>query len=560
MACSKVFSENLRELTDEIIQYFRYDYSTLYSCILVNRLWCRLAIPLLWEDPFSVPTQNYQVIEILLVNLNEKDKAHLIEHGIIKNLFYSNTLFNYPNFIKCLSTHNIRISIDNFATSGKSEIYKSLFKTFIENEVNLYSFELVLDISMDYEYFNYTLELILQNPFIIHNIRNLVIHIYRSDRMNNIIPFLEFLSSNCNSISSIHFLLATKIPLIEKYLSNIIALQQNLRTISFGYNDPFYNSMLSFSNFSNTLNTIIFYHIDFKNIKLLNQLINQLNVLESIHIIYCSSLDSNFIHQIINIVKPIKLKSLFLSEIIQIELLRLLLQKSGNYLENFELGFMADEVTELKQQLLELILNYCTNVRYLNIVIFDKINIHPIFNLIDNNLKNINYIIIEFNFIESYDSGKVCSIILQNLGQILPSKLEYLRLDLNFNINDLEIFLKESQNTFIRKLSIRKTAMKKITSFIRRLSISKTTMEKKGVDSILSCIKKYIMKNKRVEYLAINVIFQNNDRIEIEDLYSLKYEVDEFKLHDIIVRKYDDLYIQAFDFVNNDKICKSYDY
>ncbi|CAB5182279.1 unnamed protein product [Rhizophagus irregularis] len=474
MACSKVFSENLRELTDEIIQYFRYDYSTLYSCILVNRLWCRLAIPLLWEDPFSVPTQNYQVIEILLVNLNEKDKAHLIEHGIIKILFSSNTLFNYPNFIKCLSTHNIRISIDNFATSGKSEIYKSLFKTFIENEVNLYSFELVLDISMDYEYFNYTLELILQNPFIIHNIRNLVIHIYRSDRMNNIIPFLEFLSSNCNSISSIHFLLTTEIPLIKKYLSNIIALQQNLRTISFGYNDPFHNSMLSF--------------------------------------------------------------------------------------KNFELGFMADEVTELKQQLLELILNYCTNVRYLNIVIFDKINIHPIFNLIDNNLKNINYIIIEFNFIESYDSGKVCSIILQNLGQILPSKLEYLRLDLNFNINDLEIFLKESQNTFIRKLSIRKTAMKKITSFIRRLSISKTTMEKKGVDSILSCIKKYIMKNKRVEYLAINVIFQNNDRIEIEDLYSLKYEVDEFKLHDIIVRKYDDLYIQSFDFVNNDKICKSYDY
>ncbi|RGB22670.1 hypothetical protein C1646_775726 [Rhizophagus diaphanus] len=544
MACSKVFSENLRELTDEIIQYFRYDYSTLYSCILVNRSWCRLAIPLLWEDPFSVPTQNYQVIEILLVNLNEKDKAHLIEHGIIKILFSPNTLFNYPSFIKCLSTQNIRFSIDNFATSGKSEIYKSLFKTFIENEVNLYSFEFILDVSMDYEYFNYTLELILQNPFIIHNIRNLVIHIYRSvrsDRMNNIIPFLEFLCSNCNSISSIHFLLNTEIPLIEKYLSNIITLQQNLRTISFGYDNPLYNSLLSFNNFSNTLNTIIFYYVDFNNITILTEVFNQLNVLESIHIIYCSSLDSNFIHQIINTVNPIKLKSLFLSEIIQIELLRLLLQKSGNYLENFELGLMENE---LKQQILELILNYCTNVRYLNIVIFDKIDIHPIFNLIDNNLKNINYLIIEHNFIESYDSGKFCSIILQNLGQILPSKLEYLRLDLNFNLNDLEIFLKESQNTFIKKLSIKKT----------------TIMEKKGVDSILSCIKKYIMKKKRVEYLAINVIFHNNDGIEIEDLYSLKYEVDEFKLHDIIVRNYDDLYIQAFDFVNNDKICKSYDY
>ncbi|GET66095.1 hypothetical protein GLOIN_2v1765643 [Rhizophagus irregularis DAOM 181602=DAOM 197198] len=41
----------LPELTEEIIQYFRKDFSTLYSCILINRLWCRLAIPLLWEDP-----------------------------------------------------------------------------------------------------------------------------------------------------------------------------------------------------------------------------------------------------------------------------------------------------------------------------------------------------------------------------------------------------------------------------------------------------------------------------------------------------------------------------
>ncbi|GBC30875.1 hypothetical protein GLOIN_2v1767282 [Rhizophagus irregularis DAOM 181602=DAOM 197198] len=55
---------DLPELTNEIIQYLRNDISTLYSCIFVNRLWCRLAIPLLWEDPFSIPTQHYHCIEI----------------------------------------------------------------------------------------------------------------------------------------------------------------------------------------------------------------------------------------------------------------------------------------------------------------------------------------------------------------------------------------------------------------------------------------------------------------------------------------------------------------
>ncbi|GBC09392.1 hypothetical protein RclHR1_08820003 [Rhizophagus clarus] len=53
MTCSKIFSE-LPELLSEIIQYFRCDFSALHSCILVDRLWCRLAIPLLWENPFSI--------------------------------------------------------------------------------------------------------------------------------------------------------------------------------------------------------------------------------------------------------------------------------------------------------------------------------------------------------------------------------------------------------------------------------------------------------------------------------------------------------------------------
>ena len=83
MACSKIFSGDLPELIYEIIKYFQNDFSTLYTCILVNRLWCRLAIPLLWEDPFSIPTtKNLNFIEIYLHNLNQYDKMQLKECGI----------------------------------------------------------------------------------------------------------------------------------------------------------------------------------------------------------------------------------------------------------------------------------------------------------------------------------------------------------------------------------------------------------------------------------------------------------------------------------------------
>ena len=84
MACSKLFSGDLPEINNEIIQYFQNDFSTLYSCIFVNRLWCRLAIPLLWENPFSNPSQNYDFIRIYLYNLNDDDDKIKLLRGHIR--------------------------------------------------------------------------------------------------------------------------------------------------------------------------------------------------------------------------------------------------------------------------------------------------------------------------------------------------------------------------------------------------------------------------------------------------------------------------------------------
>jgi hypothetical protein len=63
----------------------------------------------------------------------------------------------------------------------------------------------------------------------------------------------------------------------------------------------------------------------------------QLNILESIHILYCYSLNSVTVQQIINLTRPFKLKSLFMDGkfISQIEPLKLLLQKAGNYIRKF---------------------------------------------------------------------------------------------------------------------------------------------------------------------------------------------------------------------------------
>ncbi|PKY27851.1 hypothetical protein RhiirB3_443733, partial [Rhizophagus irregularis] len=248
----------------------------------------------------------------------------------------------------------------------------------------------------------------------------------------------------------------------------------------------------------------------------IQEIFNQLNVLETIHIIYCYSLNSDFVQQIINVIRPFKLKSLILKYYLQVESLQLLIQKFGSDLENFEFskGLLHGESKQKRQKLLESIIEYCTKIKYFSL---RDININLALNLIENIKKqSLNYLNIKFDYdYDDYES--------KNLGQILPSKLEFLKLDL-IKPNYLKIFLENFQDTFIKRLFI------------------KIEFQEEYKD-ILSYIKEYIMKKKRVKYLAI--LIDNQDLIFLED------EVEEFELYNIKVQRYYESYIRAIDIVNN---------
>ncbi|CAB5189674.1 unnamed protein product [Rhizophagus irregularis] len=431
MACSKIFSGNLPELLNEIIQYFRNDFLTLHSCILVNRLWCRLAIPLLWEDPFSNPTANYHFIRNFLYNLNDNDKTKLIEYEINIDLIPSNTLFNYPNYIKCLNTWKIFHYIEKWIDFIKlgtplnsdkiKEISKIIFNSILKNEnnINLRIFEIIL--IRDHDYFNDILELILQNQNLILNIKNLKISFNGIIKTTNIFyDFLKFLYNNCKTISILYFHHKMNYDdlLIIKYCSELIISQQNLEKMLFGFH--IYNSIfLSLKN-SNCF--------DYQNI-------------------------------------------------------------------------------------------------YLSMDLIKKFNNH-----------HLNYIIIDFDRLHilnqpNDDILNISSIILKELGQILPLKLEYLDLSLSIDENIFEIFLKNSQNTFIKKLLIN-----------NKIQI--------GNENILSFIKEYIMKKKKIDYFAFKMKDDSDDSIEkCKDLFSMKDEVKIFESYNIKVQNYGDLKIQHYSYI-----------
>jgi hypothetical protein len=518
MSCSKIFSGDLPELTYGVLKYFKNDFSTLHSCILVNRLWCRLAIPLLWENPFSISTGNCKFIEIYLDNLKGDLKTKLNEYKVDDNLFSLNTLFNYSNFIKYLNTQDLVFSVEKWfivavnqpgnryflhdlnkasESNFRNLIHTSLLKIFIENEVNIHTLDIEIKNHSSYNsYLDDVLETILQNKNFIQNIRNL--NHYINDYEESMV--------------------------IKNHISQIINLQQNLRKILVTHKTlSLYQSLLlsNGSNCSNTLNTITLYRIDFENTINFGKIFEQLNVLESVHIVYCYSLNASFIQQIISLTKPIKLKSLLLNSRSQIdESIQLLLQQSGVYLENF--GYDFGLRSNLKQQLLELFIKYFKNIKYLRLYRPKNEITYLTLSLIENIKHSLSYLSIGVGYLLiTKDDIEFSSVILQNLGQILPSKLEYLNLSLFIKTNDFEVFLKNIQNTFIEKLTIN------------------------NIDgqNILSYIKEYIMKNKSVKYLAIKNIIINND------LFSLEGEMKEFKSHGIEVRRYSELYIDPRKFI-----------
>src|SRR2546430_5971226 len=123
MACSKLFSGDLPEISTYIIQNLRNDFNTLYSLALVNRFWCRLAIPLIWEDPFSIKYLEHSItfhfLDTYLLFLNDNDKNEAKE--ILKlykfDLNSRKHLFNYPSLIKTLNFSRIQFHVISWFNS-----------------------------------------------------------------------------------------------------------------------------------------------------------------------------------------------------------------------------------------------------------------------------------------------------------------------------------------------------------------------------------------------------------------------------------------------------------
>ena len=81
------------------------DIITLYSCIQVNRAFCRTLVPILWRNPFKFVKDDDRLIKIfntLIHCLDPTNKSYLVFRELIKikDLPTPKAYFKYHTFIK----------------------------------------------------------------------------------------------------------------------------------------------------------------------------------------------------------------------------------------------------------------------------------------------------------------------------------------------------------------------------------------------------------------------------------------------------------------------------
>ena len=122
----------IADCLNEIFENLEEDKPTLYSCLLVNRLWCKVSVRILWRDiwrfkySFSYDRQTQVELLILctLIACLPSESKELLEENEIsaKTPTSKPSLFNYPSFCKALSIHEIGQMVD---TSFKEVYIKS---------------------------------------------------------------------------------------------------------------------------------------------------------------------------------------------------------------------------------------------------------------------------------------------------------------------------------------------------------------------------------------------------------------------------------------------------
>ncbi|RIB20780.1 hypothetical protein C2G38_2141010 [Gigaspora rosea] len=443
---SKIFRGDMPEIMEKILNNLNDEFYSLYSCALVSRHWCKISIPILWQDPFSINRDSFSIkqtslfISQYISSFDENEKLVLKEYGIYEN--FSETLFDYARFLKVLDLSRLESKVYNWITKLKPYQYYNgplanlitnlLFKLLIKSGAILH--KLVLNLSNFLEIKPEIFNSLEQNDQFFSKLQDLVLNeTSKGFRIESATKLLRILAKNATKISDLklnRFISDCESQLFHVLIC-IINSQEHLRkfSVSNEESNEFHGIISSLEKQKSSLQEVNIENCAFsaefevlKNIKnleilrvrncdhpkLLKILNNKISTLEIVNL-------------------PIGIDA---SDLVEV------LEKSGILLQRLKLEALGRKILE-ESLLLESFKFFCPNITYLNISYIFELSTQ--FLELICTLQKLQFLTLDYI---AYIPGEELKILVKQFAEILPSALQYLK------ITDLIVDKGRSQETF----------------------------------------------------------------------------------------------------------------
>ncbi|GES91736.1 hypothetical protein GLOIN_2v1876445 [Rhizophagus clarus] len=204
----------------EILEYLERDKPTLHSCLLVNHLWCKISVKILWRTVWNFNSCNFSV---LIACLPDESKEILLKNGInISAPTSKPPMFNYASFCKVLSDYHIKYGIERLLKNRQSNdsnieiVAQEIYKLLMNQISSLRTLHVDL-LSMDIIFTSYP------------GSKNCLKYLSELICRSNFYPeFFHQLSQICHNIQSIHVVFDKD---ISDGLMDLIFSQHNLKNL-----------------------------------------------------------------------------------------------------------------------------------------------------------------------------------------------------------------------------------------------------------------------------------------------------------------------------------------
>ncbi|KAF0469701.1 hypothetical protein F8M41_025500 [Gigaspora margarita] len=455
---SKMLMGDMPELMENILKQLNNEIYSLYSCALVNRHWCKMSIPILWQDPFSVKRSSL-FIPIYFSSLDEGEKLVIMEclkeFGI--KMEFSKPLFDYARFLKILDIYQLgikvyewmylklnRLNFNDFDSRATSLITLPI-KLFIESGAILHEFGLC-----NSEFLKFELEIfhsLEQNVQFYSRLQHLSLFIISNFFIENIAKLLRVLAKNTTKIIALRLVFHSECESKSIYtlfpaLIHFIKSQEQLRKFILDGDEchaEFYGIISALESQKDTLQEVILDGCDFSaEFEILNNCKN----LETLRILNCDT-------ELLKIL-DYNISTLEISYYqIDVPIIVQILEKIGILLQRLKI---ETEIVIWKEPLLlEALKSFCPNIIYLYI---KDIRLSTQLLELIGSLEKLQFLSLGYAY---HTPEEEREIRVMQFAKILPTSLQYLDIALGIPDTLLDSFidiLLDHCNTPLKKLLI----------------------------------------------------------------------------------------------------------